>query len=384
MTRIEVIFVLGLLLNSFGANSQSPKAGTPVLVRKALSTTNNQNFKGFELLDQAVAQHQFFFLGEKHLQPGNYKGQLKFIRYLHTRGDLRLVAIERGMGVSILLQRYINSGEAKDLDNLQNFTFASNSFFKFAKRLASYNRSLPIEERLIVQGIDLENQSAAALKSMSLAFHDTPPPTELKEIVDRIRVQLAAKIITREAFDDLRDETLIALTPHPDLLRQWLGDNYPLVKQLLDGMAKSQTYYELRSKNMTLAYEFRETNLFEHFKNLAQQYPGQKIFAQMGQIHTLKTPIAKWEKLSNWKSLANRVDEGTSNVDSSIVCCLTYHYRYNNGSWDEVLFGTVLNQQLLGGSRAFLELVRLPRTGSKLPNSSPYFQFVVVNRYRKH
>ncbi|MGD1844737.1 MAG: hypothetical protein ACFB10_05015 [Salibacteraceae bacterium] len=352
------------------------------LHRSSISRANNDNFKGFELLDDDLARHKYFFLGEKHHHPGNYDGQLKFIRYFNAQGGIRLIAIERGPAFVHLLQRYLNSGETAHLDDLKNYTFSTPDFYQFAEKLAAYQQGLPQEQRLILRGIDLENQSAAALKVFTMRLPEGNPPTAWEALLTQVKNALEAPEMVRQTFDSLRNAVLTNMNAHARVFEQWAGQDYPGLHELLVGMDQSKNYYLLREKDLSRAYQYREVKLFQNFRNFASAFPDEKIVAQMGQIHTLKQPIAEWEELKNWQSLASRVEKGTKTKEGSIVCCITYHYLHGQSDWDKQLFSKELNEVLLKGSRSFMELVRLPPS-DKASLSSPYFQYVVVNRLRK-
>ena len=95
------------------------------------------------------------------------------------------------------------------------------------------------------------------------------------------------------------------------LIRQiyasYLGDNYGLFSQILQGLNKGQEWYSFQEESAYQEWIMREIYMAERFKEIINIYPNAKFLGSFGRCHTSINITDAWCDLHQFKSLANRI-----------------------------------------------------------------------------
>ena len=347
--------------------------------RTSLNINNNNNFKGFHPLEKALDSHQVFLLGELHRKTFNYKIQMKMVRYFHQRAGVRHILLEYGHSMGVMVNRYLDSGDSEVLEQIRFLTYAEDDFFNFLKQLYRFNSHLPEEDRIHVAGIDLEAQPAVALHVLHSWLPDQPPPPGLDSIIHVLQTFNKKKQFSfREALA-LHQGILDLARNKPGELRKYLGDQAENWSKVLTSMAVRNEYILQRKADPRKAMHYRENYLLKHFQELLAQFPNEKFFGQIGQLHVLNEPIEGWADLGMWESLAHRLQT----QEKVAVCSMVYFYKEGYTKLDGALFGQSMVDGLIKNSIQHVNLYDLTAPDCPYPGNARKFHYIIVNGYRQ-
>jgi len=337
MKRILVLaWICGL--TALAALAQKPRANT-------IDPAQNENFKGFEVLDSAARHSRFFLSGEDHrFMQFNSRMELKFMQYLHRFG-VRHMIMELGYARGYVLQQYLNTGDSVWRSILKATT--GKKYMKMYQAMRDWNRSLPDSTRITVSGIDVERFTDIPVLLIEQFLPDSGIPSDLLIPVEAIK-GLARYTYTINAGeeDEGKDEddgdaweyedrgefneyrTISTFVQDYDSLRSrfkaWLGKDFGRVDTLVNSLRQYLKWDDY--EYTTYQYVYREKIMFDNMMALVQQYPTGRFFGQFGRCHagnTVQNGECNWY---NYVSIAHKMEQMGGGYFKGRITTIGYFY----------------------------------------------------------
>jgi len=294
MKRITLLL---FILLSLSVNSQNSAV---------LNLANDDNYASFSFFDSLpLKNYSLFFTGENHRYPSsNSDLELKMFKYLHKNVGVRVFMVEFGQAMGLLIDRYIYDGDTVTKEILK--THSKKAYFNLFKSLRAFNKSLPIEDKFVVQSVDIERELLFSVKLLEFLL-----PAKLDRASDSIKIHIDAIKAVSEYYDAEREielkKTSFAddiwhkekedISPHAsinllitnfetnkDKYRAFLNENYAAFSQAINWIKE---YNHWRSLSSTAQqYLYRETYMENNVKAMFSKTPNLKAYGQFGRCHT--------------------------------------------------------------------------------------------------
>lgn len=264
-----------------------------------ISIEDDQNYSGYDLI--ATEGVQLFALGEHwHNIRKVPRATMKLLEYLHKEANVRILAIEQGKSVAMMINQYLQDGDTLMLEHItRNTMFWGKENRDFFKDLREFNQGLNPGDEIVVQSIDIEYKMESAIFMINQFIGSQEVPTPLSSTVGEFqRVYMETKE-HREQFDGLAvmfyydrafiQNLIIAtindLEKNSDLYIEFFGNQFTdfatMVLEMDDGLTFDYT-------NPNNNYKFRDRIIYKNFLSLIDENPGAGILCPIGMQHTLK------------------------------------------------------------------------------------------------
>ena len=225
------------------------------------------NNNKFDLID--VDSYEIFLTGETHTMVKSYEFKKTFFSYLNKEAGVKNIIEEVGFCSGLLLNRYIKTGDEKDLEFYMkqlNGTMAYNKeMYEFYKWLYEYNSQLDEENKIIIHGIDIEHQPLTAIRGISTLI-DTKKevPKSLEEAIRYVRKNNQdASLYLKMAYDKNKEDC-----------EDYFGDDFIVFENCIKNLYPKETGSDMRDKVM-----------MDNFSFVYSLNEGEKFFGQLGSEH---------------------------------------------------------------------------------------------------
>ena len=277
---------------------------------REISIENDREFAGFDLIEPD--SNQVLVLAEHwHNIQTVPQATLKVLRYLHATANVRILAIEQGASVAYMINDYLETGDTTMLRFIaRNTMFWSKENWKFFEDLYAFNQTLPEEEQVFVQSIDIEYKMESAIFIINQLIGDEPIPEELlstlgvfKEIFEETknhRAQFEGLSVMyyydRELVERLVLKTIDEMERKSEAYMQFFGDYFiefaTMILEMDDGLTFDYT-------NPNNNYKFRDRLIYKKTISLVEDYPEMGVLCVIGMRHATKgSSIYKLDNLS--------------------------------------------------------------------------------------
>lgn len=278
--------------------------------------------------------YRFFFAGEIHQQTMIYPSKKMMLQYLHENQGVNYLLMEEGMGAGLLIDHYIQTGDEEILNfaleckkGLHTDAEPERDLWQW---LYEYNSQQPEDKKIHAIGIDIEFNTVATLKGLTLLIQNP------EQVEDEWKT-LYQKAITikRDSYDEQAVKAfseLIHLTfpegQNEKKMREVFGDNYDIAVRIYDNMVFASTPEFYNSKFHTdtdiTFYDKRDEHAIEVIRWLLNRLPEDaKFFAQFGAGHIYQTPVDEVVGSKNFHRLGTRLNEGRFPLKGQ-VCSILY------------------------------------------------------------
>lgn len=330
-----LVWICGM--TALAALSQKPRA-------YFINPLQNDDFKGYEVLDSAARHARFILSGEDHrFMQFNSRMELKFMQYFHRFG-LRHMIMELGYARGYVLQQYLNTGDSVWRSILKATTGAK--YMKMYQTMRDWNRSLPDSAKITVSGIDVERFTDIPVLLIEQFLPDSGIPSELLIPVEAIkglaRYTYAINADNEESegkdeedswdYEDRGDfneyRTISAFVTDYDSLRSrfrsWLGKDFGRVDTLVNSLRQYLKWDDY--EYTTYQYVYREKIMFDNMMALVQKYPSGRFFGQFGRCHagnTVQNGECNWY---NYVSIAHKMEQMGGGYFKGRIATIGYFY----------------------------------------------------------
>lgn len=225
------------------------------------------NNNKFDLID--VDSYEIFLTGETHTMAKSYEFKKSFFSYLNKEAGVKNIIEEVGFCSGLLLNRYIQTGDEKDLEFYMkqlNGTMAYNKeMYEFYKWLYEYNSQLDEENKIIIHGIDIEHQPLTAIRGIStLIDTNKEVPKSLDKAIEYVKKNNQNAILyLKRAYDKNKEDC-----------EQYFGDNFIIFENCIKNLYPIETGSDMRDKVMMSNFSF-----------IYSLNKGKKFFGQLGSEH---------------------------------------------------------------------------------------------------
>lgn len=169
-------------------------------------------------------QHKAIFYGETHNVHFEPAWKFKLIKHLHAGYGIRDVFMEVGIAAAYLFNEYLSTG---DTSLIQGLVYTDHHYQDFWQNLFVYNFTVPVEERIVIHGVDFERTEV--LKVLTVKG---PVPASLQHVFNRMK---AAD--TLSAFDPEFEQLLCLIQSEfrakQEDVKNLYGTRYPLVSRII-------------------------------------------------------------------------------------------------------------------------------------------------------
>lgn len=278
--------------------------------------------------------YRFFFGGEVHQQTMIYPAKKMMLQYLHENQGVNYLLMEEGMGAGLLIDHYIQTGDEEILNfaleckkGLHTDAEPERDLWQW---LYEYNSQQPEDKKIHAIGIDIEFNTVATLKGLTLLIQNP------EQVEDEWKT-LYQKAITikRDSYDEQAVKAfneLIHLT-YPEgqnekKMQEVFGDNYDIAVRVYDNMVFASTPEFYNSKFHTdtdiTFYDKRDEHAIEVIRWLLNRLPEDaKFFAQYGAAHTYQKEMPLTNYNQKYNRLGMRLNEGRFPLKGQ-VCTIPY------------------------------------------------------------
>ncbi len=224
---------------------------------------NNQ----FDLI--RLDKYDVFLSGEDHTMAKSIEFKKSIFSYLNKYGNVKNIIIEDGFCSGLLLNRYLQTGNKKDLDfymeQLKGTLAYNQENCEFYKWLYKYNLNLVDEDKITIYGLDIEHQPLTAIKGIStLIDMDKEVPESLERAIGYLKKNDNNAIsYLKLAYDKNREDC-----------EEYFGDNFTVFENCIKNY-----YYEDDGSDM------RDKIMMDNFSFIYSLNEGEKFFGQLGYKH---------------------------------------------------------------------------------------------------
>jgi hypothetical protein len=331
------IFSLLFVLSASAGKAQTPRA-------HIINPLQNDDFKGFEVLDSTARYARFILSGEDHrFMQFNSRMELKFMQYLHRFG-VRHMIMELGYARGYVLQQYLNSGDSVWRGILKATT--GKKYMKMYQTMRDWNRGLPDSAKITVSGIDVERFTDIPVLLIEQFLPDSGIPSDLLIPVEAIKglARYTYAINAEDEEDEGKDEedsweyedrgdfneyrTISNFVKDYDSLsskfKTWLGKDFGRVDTLVNSLRQYLKWDDY--EYTTYQYVYREKTMFDNMMALVQQYPTGRFFGQFGRCHagnTVQNGECNWY---NYVSIAHKMEQMGGGYFKGRIATIGYFY----------------------------------------------------------
>lgn len=263
-----------------------------------------------------------FLSGESHIYQKSYQLQKFLIQYLYEQEGVRVILSEMGLGKSVLLDEYLQTGDSYllsiTLGELKG-TFSNNQQNReFWEWLYEFNRSLPEGEKLHLVGLDIEHQEkSCAIALYRMSKRDQEIPEGLKTTIPKLFLNPTYGLW----------ELVEIAKMSPDLLKEYYNEDYRLVRLILDNLEQSELYYSQRPEaNGDTIKDLRDQQMMKNFFYAYEKYPGEKMFGQFGSEHIYQRALESKYGSKEWRRFGMLLQEPDSPVRGQVCSILALYY----------------------------------------------------------
>lgn len=293
MNTRTAIYIIGWLLSSLLLAQASSSNLRPISIEK------DDNFGGFELLD--INDQELFVLAEHwHNIKSVPRATMKVLTYLHQNANVRILAIEQGQSTAHLINKYLSSGDTIVLRQIaRNTMFWGQENYAFFQDLYEFNETIPAEERVMVQSIDIEYKMESAIFVINELIAGKTIPESLMETVGTFKQLFDETKTHREQFDGLSvmfyyDKQLVTqlvrytfndIQNQEAVYEEFFSDDFlQFVVMILD--MDNGLIFDYTNPNTN--YKFRDRLIYGKFTELLEDYPDKGILCVIGLRHATK------------------------------------------------------------------------------------------------
>lgn len=248
------------------------------------------------LIPEAGAR-RLYVAGEQHGIAENQALEFAFLTQLHRRAGVRLYFQELPYSASLLLDRYLQTGQEQALERaFRGFTGTysdSRELVRLYRRLRSYNDGLEPAERIRVVGFDIEHQPRTAFAVAADLVGDRRAPDPHDGLFDRLRetaarADVATGAVTAETYRTLAGRTAQAIAGNRGRFGELLGAERSFELELI--MSNVVNLFEARAAQQNGEWNrVRDRMMYENALALLERLPGdESLFGQWGLNHVFQ------------------------------------------------------------------------------------------------
>jgi len=291
--------IIGNLLDSSEVNWDLPGGQYEILEEYLLNNYTIVNleddieFTDLSILDSDLEGKEIFFTGELHGVKANEELKMKFLKYFKEKTDFKYYLCEWGYSHAYFINKYLDTGDIKILEEMYKSLKGTNAWSKESynhwKDLYEYNKTLPLDRRIQVVGVDIEHQIDNSYRYLVDVLPKKEAPEEIRENIEEIKNILnnhdnfndsAAVEHSRKLLKDMEEKE--------NIYKEYLGDNFNGFKIVNINILNTMEAYNMFDSQYGWD-KTRDRMIYENFKMVQNELPRGKYFGQWGLNHAFQS-----------------------------------------------------------------------------------------------
>lgn len=232
----------------------------------------DESFVGIRGLDSLLEGHRLFLAGEVHGNIGTYEMQLYLIKYFHEKAGVNKILIEYNYAVGEMINKYIQTGDGEILkiimEEMSNSYFYSKEFEKFLHELYLYNLKQEQGKEIQIIGVDIARNQRGVKYLWDEIFKG-------KEVERLESIQASSYAQVRDYYKAIEMDIKQYRNEYKEILGE---EDLFRLEMLLIALTPDYMAYADDGP-------IREMAIVQMYEKIAQNYPKDKFFAQMGAFH---------------------------------------------------------------------------------------------------
>lgn len=366
-----------------------------------LAMDDNNDVASLKLLDGDLNK-ELFLTGQIYGVKANTDLELKFLKYLNEKADVKYYLQEIPYSSSISINEYIKTGDEKILQELFSAAkggvlWSKEEYAKW-KKVYEFNKSLPSNKKITVLSIDIEQNPIAAFKYMkSMLPQDAPSPKidgAIKELKDAVNISIDNGNAIKAFSERLKN----SINENRYVYKLYLRDKAFDFEMINNNVLNAVDVFS--SKDANEYNKTRGKKMYENFKYIYSNMPQKgKIY---GQVFIYNMFLKSHKGIDYFATLLNGSDSPVK--DKLVAVMYTYkncdymvmgqngaytsrpisNYRTDNNSLDSIIKDNIALVKLNGEDSPFakdllwIESTFYPGTRSGNEVTTDYYQYVVI------
>lgn len=266
---------------------------------------------GLACFSEPTDKYRFYFTGEKHDHRGNTNIELALLEQLVNDRKVNTYLLENSYSGEYLLKKFLNSPDT----NLENNPYTSllyrnkkKDFDEYYLPLYKLIDSTPQNLKPEIRGIDIEMNLGQAYRVLHfiISGHKTNDSTLL---VFTSELEKAGRSKGKRRLYSTAEMLDTTFSMQYDFFKQMLGRDFTDFEKIVQGIKAGKTWLmNMDTSNYQLAFETREEYMFQNVKEIVEANPNANFFGQFGFTHVVGYRELWLGKITNWNSLANRIE----------------------------------------------------------------------------
>ena len=263
-----------------------------------LNIDSTDDYSGFEVLEEDLANHTVFFSGENHrYYNSNISLEEKTFRYLHTHAGVNVFLLEFGAATEWLVDKYFETGDTAYLEQMSYPPF--HEYQPLFKRLYEYWVAQPEDKRFDVEGIDREGSQELAVEVLVELMPETRAPDSILIHTDALRLLRGYTREQRIGADGdgpmygnsygggtgTLKQFYRNFRANEALYQEYLGDAFVDFEKVAESLHTDLVIEDYEEVNALQSVSYREEYMYQEFLKLREEYPEGKFFGQFGRCH---------------------------------------------------------------------------------------------------
>jgi hypothetical protein len=239
------------------------------------------------IFKDTIDGYEVILTGESHGMAVNYALRRAFLSYLKEAADIKYLLLELGPSQAGTLNRYLETGDRALLDEMYSYLEGTYEWtqesYAFWQDLYTFNRALPLEERLTCVGIDIEHQVGYALAYLRTLLPNEAPPERITAQIELIR---AFTRDSRTGFDAAAELSASIAVNEGDY-RRYLREDFFEFRLIVESMwAAREAYLARQSGGGRVAFQqSRDVAMYANFVRLYDRLPEGRYWGHFGGAH---------------------------------------------------------------------------------------------------
>lgn len=285
-----------LLMNTEDLNSLTLLGEKEKLFRDYLNSNcfeidiDSTDHTDLEVLNESIKNNRVFLSGEFHGVEKNKSLELKFLKYFVENADVKYYLIETNYKDSLLLNKYLESGDesilVKVYEQYKGFFSFSKENYESWKELYKFNSSLSQDKRITVIGIDTTGSFKGSLEyAYSILPQKNEIPKEIKYVINGLRdiYLMTFKGKEKNDFDNYKFwiAYLISIDKYKNVYKKYFGKmffNFYMI-------SKNMITQSQRNLIVQKSKEIREQELYNNFLRIYSHFPKGNFYGHFGNAH---------------------------------------------------------------------------------------------------
>lgn len=265
--------------------------------------------------------YQVFLVGETHTKAKSKQAEKMFVCHFYENEGVRYFLWETGLGAGLLLDHYLQTGNADDLDfymtQLDGTAAYTQNEYDFWTWMQTYNATLPEDQKLHVIGLDIDHQPATAARGLSLLVDSSTASTStLAPALDK------AQNGDVQALEELG----LAVKDRPDDAKALFGNLYEWAEQFFDNFDHTVQYYSgTDEERSSKSNDLRDEAMMSNFQFVQAQHPHNVFMGVFGSEHIFQSACETEFCSSEYNRFGMRLNTNVSPVKGA-VCSILFAY----------------------------------------------------------